>query len=137
MTRINVGILPSELCDQHLIAEYRELPRMAAYSRLCLQRGNEYDMPFTLGAGHMKSCMRYGEYLAARHVEILVEMRFRGFKPSYDAIYNFAYWHMPSGDWIIAATKLVRTRIFDRLHAMKREPTWTDRSRPLWSIYAV
>jgi len=24
MTRINLGIHPSELCDQHLVAEYRE-----------------------------------------------------------------------------------------------------------------
>lgn len=33
ITRINIGISPSELCDQMLIACYRELPRMVAFAR--------------------------------------------------------------------------------------------------------
>jgi len=28
MTRINIGILPHDLTDQHLLAEFRELPRI-------------------------------------------------------------------------------------------------------------
>ena len=49
MTRINL-VKVEELSDQHLIAEYRELPR-------CLkQKVNLKDAPdrYTLGKGHVK-----------------------------------------------------------------------------------
>lgn len=31
MTRINSDIDPKELCDQHLIGEYHEMPRIILY----------------------------------------------------------------------------------------------------------
>ena len=54
MTRINVGILPSELTDKHLLAEHREIKRIPN----CIVKG-KYNMngipdKFKLGTGHVK-----------------------------------------------------------------------------------
>lgn len=55
MTRINV-VLPIELADKHLLAEYRELPRIfGASKKWYLKGGNVDDLPTTyrLGKGHV------------------------------------------------------------------------------------
>ncbi len=54
MTRINVGIPPAELVNQHLIAEHREIKRIPN----CIAKG-KYNMEgipnkFKLGSGHVK-----------------------------------------------------------------------------------
>ena len=54
MTRINVGIPPAELINQHLIAEHREIKRIPN----CIAKG-KYNMDgipdkFKLGTGHVK-----------------------------------------------------------------------------------
>lgn len=58
MTRINC-IPPRELSREHLIAEYRELPRIFALVRAAIARGESPDDPrnptsYTLGAGHVR-----------------------------------------------------------------------------------
>ena len=54
MTRINVGIPPAELVNQHLLAEHREIKRIPN----CIAKGkyNMEDIPdkFKLGKGHVK-----------------------------------------------------------------------------------
>ncbi|WP_200898215.1 pyrimidine dimer DNA glycosylase/endonuclease V [Xenorhabdus khoisanae] len=53
MTRINV-ILPSELCDQHLLAEHRELTRIP--NDIVKKQGNvtlSALSAYTLGKGHV------------------------------------------------------------------------------------
>ena len=58
MTRINVGICEEELCDQHLVAEYRELPRLFGH----IPKG---PIPgcFTLGRGHVNYCSQFQGFL--------------------------------------------------------------------------
>lgn len=84
MTRINL-VPPSELCDRHLIAEYRELPRVFALARPCA------DAPVTycLGKGHVKFFYDKLRFLYRRQVVLYREMLSRGFKPSFDPLYIF------------------------------------------------
>lgn len=78
MTRINV-VPPSELCDKHLLAEYRELPRVFALARPCPDAPKEY----VLGAGHVKFFYDKLGFLARRFKQLAYEAQARGFKPSY------------------------------------------------------
>ena len=64
MTRINVGIPPAELVNQHLIAEHREIKRIPN----CIAKG-KYNMDgipdkFKLGTGHVKFFYNKLLYLA-------------------------------------------------------------------------
>jgi len=76
MTRINV-VPVEELCDQHLLAEWRELPRMAGFVSRCVDPSAPSD--YTLGTGHMKFFLDKGEFLEARHAALTSELLHRGF----------------------------------------------------------
>jgi deoxyribonuclease (pyrimidine dimer) len=79
MTRINC-IPPQELTDKHLIAEYRELPRIYKLSRHC----DDVPESYKLGTGHIKFFYDKGEYLRKRFEDQIVpEMRARGFKTNF------------------------------------------------------
>ena len=83
MTRVNLGIAPDELCDQWLLAEWRELPRVRWSSRRLAARWSGELPPrvpreFTLNKGHELCLAPYGLTLALRHVAILKELRCRG-----------------------------------------------------------
>jgi Pyrimidine dimer DNA glycosylase len=137
MTRINLGVQPSELCDQMLIAAYRELPRMTA---LAIQRLEKYHGPGpgpdrpTLGIGHMAYFLPYGLWLVDHYSMLVSEMLFRGFSPQH------RYWSYPDElkqdpmpvDHIADFKSIIRHRINQQLKAMKRVPKWTNRSKPSW-----
>jgi deoxyribonuclease (pyrimidine dimer) len=85
MTRINSGIDPKTLCDQHLLAEYREMPRIAS---LAWHRWKTYQpippLPkFTLGKGHMLFFVDKGLYLEKRFASIVDELTKRGYAISF------------------------------------------------------
>ncbi len=87
MTRINT-IPPSELMDEHLIAEYRELPRIFTLTSSAIKRGftpQTYNIPktFKLGPGHMKFFSNKLLWLKNRYDTIVSEMYERGFKVSF------------------------------------------------------
>lgn len=79
MTRINC-IPVRELTDKHLIAEYRELPRVFKLARKCEDAPKEY----TLGKGHVKFFYNKLTYLFFRQHQLVDEMVSRGFKPKFD-----------------------------------------------------
>lgn len=79
MTRINC-IPVQELTDRHLLAEYRELPRVFALARPCPEAPSCY----TLGTGHIKFFYDKLLYLQRRQVALVAEMRRRGMSPSFD-----------------------------------------------------
>lgn len=122
MTRINVGVPPSELCDQHLVAEYRELPRLWSF------RPKSPAPPhFCLGRGHVLWCAQYPGMLAARYLELVAEMRHRGFKVSYPRPPEWAVggaW--PGRSEVRMAAAVVRVRLGERLREM-RGVRWTRR----------
>ena len=82
MTRINL-VPPSELCDQHLLAEHRELtriPNAVAKGKFNLQ-GQPAD--YILGEGHVRFFFNKLAFLKRRYDELHQECKARGFNVQY------------------------------------------------------
>ncbi|QFR56070.1 pyrimidine glycosylase [Serratia phage Muldoon] len=80
MTRINLTLV-SDLTDQHLMAEYRELPRVFGAVRTRLSKGHKFDdIPknFCLGSGHVKFFYDKILFLVKRQNSIIIECLKRG-----------------------------------------------------------
>lgn len=120
MTRINC-IPVEELSTPHLVAEYRELPRVFSLAQRAWERGR-YSQPdaYTLGKGHILFFYTRLGFLAKRHAQLINEMKRRGYKPAYSPITRDSYPAIPDalwGDWqpTLDAMRLNRQRIADRL----------------------
>lgn len=77
MTRINV-VAPADLTDEHLFAEWRELPRvftLAAGS----PAGRAVPPAYTLGTGHMLFFLPRLGWLGRRHADLTRELARRGY----------------------------------------------------------
>ena len=122
MTRINV-VPPSELSQLHLIAEYRELPRIFGMVRKYQSMGKrpcDIDIPpvYTLGTGHMKFFCDKLAWLAARQQSLINEMLRRGYRPNFSADNLLdgidSEW---IGDYVVTVDALVinRARIEERM----------------------
>lgn len=106
MTRINC-IPPQELSRAHLVAEYRELPRIFALVRAAIARGESPTDPrnpptYTLGRGHVRFFYPRLGYLVQRQHAIVAEMIARGYNPAFRTTDHFldgipAEW---CGDWL-------------------------------------
>jgi deoxyribonuclease (pyrimidine dimer) len=85
MTRINC-VPPEELSRQHLLAEYRELPRVFGLAMRAYRSGKKIMAPaaYTLGAGHVKFFYQRLGYCSRRFFQLKAEMLRRGYKPAYD-----------------------------------------------------
>lgn len=134
MTRINI-ISPSELTDQHLIAEYREIFMVAgSLKRTLISKSGfvESKVPknYTLNNGHVYFFYNKGKYLYKRYNLIIKEMKSRGFKPNENRIFPkdifinnnlFNDWEPNQND-----IKIIRKRINDKI-AMK--PSWYRKTK--------
>ena len=131
MTRINL-VPPAELCDQHLLAEHRELtriPNAVAKGKFHLQ-GQPAD--YKLGSGHVRFFFDKLAFLLRRYDALHAECRARGFKVQYiwpaDTLpADPALWrdYQPSA----AALMLNRARIAERMPAKARyTPAQTQQS---------
>lgn len=130
MTRINLGIDPDELCDAHLLAEYRELPRL--WDARLVSMPPQY---FTLGTGHVLWCAQYPRTLADRFSDLFAEMLHRGFAPQYRHAPECArrsVLRAPVSE-LDRARPILQARILERLPAMRRV-VWTSREVPAWVI---
>lgn len=77
MTRINT--IPVErLADQHLLAEYRELPRIFSTARALKPR--EAVPTYRLGKGHVLFFYDKLQWLSVRHQQLVRECQSRGFE---------------------------------------------------------
>ena len=115
MTRINVGIFPEELCDKHLVAEYRELPRLWNFH----PKSSPPDH-FVLGKGHMLWCVQFPGMLYDRFVGLVNEMRFRGFTVNYPSPPEWARnGKRPNQLEIDKARVIVMDRLKERMINMK------------------
>lgn len=120
MTRINV-VPPEELCDQHLLAEHRELTRIPN----AVARGN-YNLvgqpaDYKLGEGHVKFFFTRLGYLFRRYVELHEECLARGFNvtrrwPDEEIGVEFYGDYIPTP----AALQANRERIYERMPARAR-----------------
>lgn len=138
MTRINAGIDPTELCDKHLLAEYRELPRIRSVLQARIDKGGNplrgKPKDFTLGRGHVLYFLDKGSYLCYRWTAIVKELQYRGVI----ATLSWRQWPAPAYCGTmpeaqeVRARSLVRCRIIERLIEGKTKPKWTGRSVPEW-----
>lgn len=118
MSRINSGISPHFLSDQHLIAESVEITMITgALRKDGYKIKGQVPDKYCLGKGHINFFKPKIMYLAKRLVEVNEEMKRRGFNPgtSIDVFeFNFLFllnnWTPTFQD-----TALVRTRIIERL----------------------
>lgn len=126
MTRINV-IPVCELSDQHLIAEYHELPRVLK------QDINIADAPekYCLGKGHVKWAKRYSKYCVNRFERILNEMRYRGFLTHYFCAFADVSKYNPY-DPTPEDIELNRQRIREKYQTKPNWYRWTKRTKPNW-----
>ena len=124
MTRINC-IPPQELTGPHLVAEYRELPRIFTLARAAIERGEKPDDPrnprsYTLGKGHVRFFYPRLGFLVKRQKALIDEMLRREYQPSYRTTEHLienipALW---CADWQPdeAAIALNKARIAERLN---------------------
>jgi deoxyribonuclease (pyrimidine dimer) len=87
MTRINV-VPPEELHRAHLVAEYRELPRIFALVRAAQARGvtpQKLAAPadYTLGKGHVLFFYNKLRFMVNRQKSLIEEMKRRGYHPQF------------------------------------------------------
>ena len=119
MTRINV-IHPSELCDKHLIAEYRELPRVFKLARPNAVIPDIY----VLGAGHVTFFYNKLGFLAKRARDIFNECQSRGFNVTFnpDNLWTLSNYKELYNDWTPTpeAITLNKARIEQRIKEFKR-----------------
>ena len=129
MTRINI-IEPSELTDQHLIAEYREIFMVGGSLRRTLKSKSGYmeskvPKKFTLNNGHVYFFYNKGKYLHNRYLQLIEEMKQRGFNPDSsrefptDVFKNNGLYN----DWMptVEDQNIVRKRIEERI---SQKPNW-------------
>lgn len=83
MTRINL-IPVEELTDQHLMAEYRELPMIAKALEKTLRSKSGYQetkvsSTYMLGTGHIYFFYNKRDYLVNRYINLVRELKSRKF----------------------------------------------------------
>ncbi len=102
MTRINV-VPPAELTREHLIAEYRELPRV--FSLVSKHVGHGRPKPdhapteYRLGPGHIMFFYDKLAWLAARHQDLIAEMQRRGYVPTMTGSLMVKFAELPAWCW--------------------------------------
>jgi len=117
MTRINC-VPVQELCNKHLFAEWRELPRINKYIEKSLNSSNPINIPpeYVLGTGHVKFFYTKLSYLLKRYNELTNELLERGYNIERKklAITGVAHWF---NQWepTEEAMELNRQRIKERL----------------------
>lgn len=129
MTRINL-VSPSELSDQHLVAEYREIFMVgSALQRSMKSKSWEKTIEnipkeFTLNKGHVTFFYNKGKYLEKRYHKIVKEMIKRGMNPDPSRKFKKNQWPKSLfNDWKPKEKdyRIIRKRIDEKI-AMK--PDW-------------
>ena len=97
MTRINL-VPPSELSDQHLVAEYREIFMVGSSLQRSLKSKNwektlaNIPKKYTLNKGHVTFFYNKGKYLYKRYKLLIKEMKNRGMNPDPKRKFKTEQW---------------------------------------------
>lgn len=125
MTRINAGIKPAILCDQHLLAEYREIIRVFDLYRKSKQKNKFSKIPtnFTLGTGHVLFFINKLQFIENRFKKLKNELIYRNYIPTInldieDIRLDSEYFQ----DWEPTENtkELLKNRIIERINSMKK-----------------
>jgi deoxyribonuclease (pyrimidine dimer) len=130
MTRINSNVDPKKLMDQHLMAEYRELPMVLASLRRSLKTQSEREVlkkippRFTLNTGHVTFFYNKLTFLRNRYDRLVNELHNRGYNLDQNRTLDLS--GIPStffNDWTAtpADDAVLEQRIKEKI-AMK--PSW-------------
>lgn len=146
MTRINC-VPVYHLCRQHLIAEYREIPRVFdlarkwywrheasrefALRRPSLDRSDTLPDRYGMGQGHVRFFYDKLGYIRQRHAELATEMRRRGYVTNLDCsetAIGLPDWMQK--DWKPEVTDLSANwrRIFESIRKMRDKGNEPDYS---------
>ena len=139
MTRINtidVTLLP----DQHLMAEYRELPMVHGSLKRTLISANGYQVSrvspiYTLNAGHVYFWYNKKKFLFDRFNQLVNELIFRNYQinPGERIINWNVFDSVPQIDWTPTNSDcdINLERIVERIKLKPKFYRWTNRDRPL------
>lgn len=136
MTRINL-VPVEELSDQHLIAEYHELPRVAKQKISIKGAPDKY----CLGKNHMKWARKHLLFTLSRYYSICDEMYHRGFAVKYPYVefldfclaspiakeFVWRNYNLTEED-----TALSRNRLIEKYRLRPDWYRWTGRCKPLY-----
>ena len=129
MTRINL-VDPSELSDQHLVAEYREIFMVGSSLQRSLKSKNwgktlaNIPEKYTLNKGHVTFFYNKGKYLYKRYDSLVEEMKKRGMNPDPERRFKTEQWPDELfNDWEPEPDdyKVIRTRIKEKI---EMKPDW-------------
>lgn len=129
MTRINV-IPVAELTDQHLMAEYRELPMVGSSLKRTLASKAGWNMSkvpnnYVLGTGHVLFFSNKRNYLLDRYSKLIRELNCRSFNidPASRNIDWTVFDKVSQVDWQprIQDVELNKARIKEKISL---KPTW-------------
>ena len=117
MTRINL-IPPQELMDLHLLAEYRELPRVFPLVEAAQEKGltpQDIKIPqtFCLGTGHVLFFYNKLIFLMNRQRSLVEEMLRRGYAPNFVEPMNLRFSNILAhwwNDWIPSQEEIAISR---------------------------
>ena len=133
MTRINV-IPVEELSDQHLIAEYHELPRVIK-QKVNIENASDF---YVLGAGHVKWAKKHSRWLMRRYLDITWELQFRGFNTKYPFYklyekYETEYYTKECDNFYKVSKhdiEINQTRLIEKYNLKPNYYKWTNRNKP-------
>ncbi len=129
MTRINL-VDPSELSDQHLVAEYREIFMVGSSLQRSLKSKNwektlaNIPDKYTLNKGHVTFFYNKGKYLYKRYEVLIEEMKNRGMNPDSERKFKTEQWPDELfNDWEPEPDdyKVIRARIKEKI---EMKPDW-------------
>ena len=129
MTRINL-VDPSELSDQHLVAEYREIFMVGSSLQRSLKSKNwektlaNIPKKYTLNKGHVTFFYNKGKYLYKRYKLLIKEMKNRGMNPDSERKFKTEQWPDELfNDWEpeLDDYKVIRARIKEKI---EMKPDW-------------
>ena len=127
MTRINVGIAPTNLPDELLLADrynlvvtYREIKRLPYFKRTLKDQTSPSE--FTLGKGHIKFFMTRLRYAKERYQRLKEEAELRGFMVT-DFSQNFDGLGEDEEEWKpgIEDRKIIQERICQRVRESRKK----------------
>ena len=136
MTRINV-VPVKELCNKHLFAEWREMPRLVKNLESSLNRKSkpfsvdEIPTEYVFGKGHVKFFYNKFKFLHLRYQQLTAELLERGYNLT---IMDCGYFKsVPEeffNDWVpsLEDMKINRQRILEK---MPKQPKWVKVDRTI------
>lgn len=121
MTRINL-LDPSLLTDQHLIAEYRELPRVFTLALKAYGKPVKIPSNYVLGTGHVKFFYDKLKFLEQRQIALVQECKNRGFNISFEKI-DFIFPKSWYNDYIPSDVDIAlsKSRLDEKI---EQKPDW-------------